>query len=100
MHRWCSNRLTVLGPQAELQRFLGSKWERRLHPRHGEWMENSPGRFVCLFDTDEPCLEGLRRLSGRWPNLVFLLDYEIDSERMRGLAKAEAGRLEHWSTTY
>ncbi len=90
MDKRCNNRLTVLRPKGDLQRFLRSKWDRRLHARHGEWMENSPRRFVCLFETDEPFLEDLRRLSRHWPNLAFLLDCEVEAERVKGLAKASA----------
>jgi hypothetical protein len=100
MDKWCSNRLTGLGPKADLQRFLKSKWDKRLGARHGEWLENSSRRFVCVFDTDECPLEALRRLCGRWPKLVFLLDYEVECERLKGLAKADLGRLEHWETRY
>ncbi len=100
MDKRCCNRLTVLGPTPELGRFLKSKWDRRLHARHVEWMENSPSRFVCLFETGEPPLEHLRKQSEWWRSLMFLLDYEVESERKKGLAKANAGRLEHWETTY
>ncbi len=90
----------MLGAKADLQRFLKTKWDRRLHARHGEWMENSPRRFVCQFEADEPPLEHLRKHSGRWTSLVFLLDYEVEAERVKGLAKASAGRVEHWETAY
>jgi len=100
MDKWCSNRLTVIGPKGDVRRFLQSRWEQRLHGRHSELMENSPRRFVCLFESDEPPLDCLRRLSRCWPQLVFLLDWEVDSERLKGLAKSNAGRVEHWETTY
>ncbi len=61
---------------------------------------NSPRRFVCLVEADERPLQAVRRLSSRWFNLAFLLDYEVESERMKGLAKAQGGRLEHWETGY
>ena len=44
-----SNRLTVLGSKHQVQRFINSKWDRRLSTRYGEWIENSAGRFVCSF---------------------------------------------------
>ena len=94
MDKWCNNRLTVLGPKPDLQRFLKSKWDRQVHARHGEWLENFPRRFVCQFETDEPPLKELRGLSRRWRRLVFLLDYEVESERQKGLAKAKVGRLD------
>ncbi len=49
MDRECNDRLTVLGPRPTFQRFLRSNWDRRLHARHGELMENSPGRNGTLF---------------------------------------------------
>ncbi len=83
MDRWCNNRLTVLGPKANLRRFLKTTWDLRLGARHREWIENSLRRFVCLFETDEPPRQHLRRLSGRWTKVVFLLDYEVESSRPR-----------------
>lgn len=56
-------------------------------------MENFPCRHVSIFETDEPPLEPLRKLSRRWPALVFLLDYEIEFERTKGLLRAQAGRI-------
>ncbi len=53
----------------------------------------SRSRYVSIFETDEPPLEPLRKLSRRWPRLVFLLDYEIESERTKGLLKAQTGRI-------
>lgn len=93
MDKWSNNRLTVVGSEEELARFLKSQWDRSLGGRHGEMMENSPRRYVSVFETDEPPVEPLRKLSGRWRGLVFLLDYEIEAERTRGLVNAQAGRI-------
>ncbi|MGH7972622.1 MAG: hypothetical protein ACREIC_28245 [Limisphaerales bacterium] len=71
-----------------------------MRARHGEWMENAPGRHVCSFETDEPPLEPLRNLSRRWPGLVFLLDYDSEEQRVKGLAKARAGILDSYRTEY
>ncbi len=100
MDRWCSNRLTVLGPGTTLRRFLKSNWERRLHGRHSELMENSPRRFVCVFDTDEPPLAALRVLSRLWPRLTLLLDYEVQARRIKGLALAQRGQIQHCQIGY
>ncbi len=100
MDKWCNNRLTVIGPKASLQRFLKSNWDQRLPARYTELMENSPQRFACHFETEELPLEALRRLSGHWVKLLLLLDYEVEAERTKGLAKASTGRLEHWETRY
>jgi hypothetical protein len=56
-------------------------------------MENFPRRHVSLFETDEPPLEPLVSLSRRWPVLTFLLEYELESERIKGLAKAKDRKL-------
>ena len=93
MDKWSNNRLTVVGPKADVGQSLKSKWYRRLGARHGEMMENLRRRYVSIFETDEPPLEPLRKLSRRWPRLVFLLDYEIESKRIKGILKAQTGRI-------
>jgi hypothetical protein len=100
MDKWSSNRLTVLGSRGQVQRFLKSNWDRRLRARHGEWMENSPCRLVCVFETDDPPLEPVRSLSRRWLGLTFLLDFEVETDRLKGLAKAKKGQLEHCQFSY
>lgn len=100
MQKECRNRLTVLGSREAVQRFLGRGWEKRLGGRHFELMENLPRRFVCLFETDEPPLEPIRRLSRRRPELVLLLDYEVERQRIKGLAKVQGGKLVHHQFDY
>ena len=100
MAELCLNRLTVLGSNAQLQRFQDGYWDRSLRARHCELLENSPSRFVCQFETERPPLESLRRLSRRWPRLTFALVYEVAANRIIGLARAKAGQLEHWEITY
>jgi hypothetical protein len=100
MNKWCNNRLTVLGAKEQVQRFLSSKWDRRLGARYGEWIENFPRRVVCLFETDEPPLASLRRLSRRHPQLILLLDWEVERERIKGLVKAQAGSITHCQFEY
>ncbi len=95
-----SIRLTVLGPARQVQRFINSKWEQRLSARYGELIESSAGRFVCSFETEESPLDGLRALSQRWPDLVLLLDYEIEGKRAKGLLKAKDGLIELHQTEY
>jgi len=97
---YTNNRLTVLGSKAQVQQFQNSNCDRSLHARHCELLENSPQRFACLFETERPLLEPLRRLSRRWPRLTFLLSYAGETKRIIGLAKAKAGQLEHWETRY
>ena len=97
---WTNNRLTVLGSEAQVRRFQESTWDRRLRARHCELLETSPTRLACQFDTEGPLLEPLRGLSRRWPRLTFLLSYEGETKRIIGVAKAKAGQVEHWETSY
>jgi len=100
MRSRCENRLTVLGTKREIQRFQNSAWERHLLARYLEPLELSPRRFVCQFETDPHDLKRLQSLSRRWPGLVLLLDFELTRRRIKGLAKARAGELEHCEIGY
>jgi hypothetical protein len=82
------NRLTVVG---RLRAFQNSDWLTMLNGRHVEPLEFGRNRFTCQFETTQNPLPALRRLSRLYPRLIFLLDYE--SDRIKGLAKAKAGRL-------
>ena len=96
----CSNRLIVLGARSTVKRFIRSRWEQTLGARYGDWLQNSPGRYVCQFDTEALLLEQLKKLSRQWPTLTFLLDYELERKRTKGLAKAKAGEIEHCDISY
>jgi hypothetical protein len=96
----CDNRLTVLGPKVQVQRFQTSNWDRGLRARHFELLENSPTRLAWQFDAERTPLDSLRRLSRRWMHLTLLLVYEVEVKRVVGLAKAKAGQLEHWEISY
>ena len=96
----CNNRLTVLGSRAQVQRFQKSHWDRRLRARHCELLENSDRRFACQFETEALPVQSLQRLSRAWPGLTLLLDYEVEESRIKGLAKAKAGQLEHYEISY
>ncbi len=95
-----NNRLTVLGSNRQVELFQQSNWERRLHAPFSELLEYSPGRFACQFETESAPLKSLRQLSRRWPRLKFLLDYEIEASRIKVLAKATGGQLEHHQIRY
>ncbi len=95
-----NNRLIVLGSKRDLASFQASNWYRRLRARYCELLERSKGRYASQFMTETPPIKSLTKLSRRWPNLVLLLDYGIDRARINGLAKACAGKLEHWETNY
>lgn len=100
MDNRCINRLTVLGSKEQVQRFLKSNWDQHLHAQYCEWMENLPRRVVCLFETDEPPLASLRKISRRRPHLILLLDYEIERQRIKGFAGVKAGQTMHCQFEY
>jgi hypothetical protein len=87
------NRLTVLGGRRVLRKFQDSDWLAAMAGRYAEPLELAPTRFACQFETPGNPLPALRRLSRSHPGLIFLLDYETN--RLKGLAKAKAGRLVH-----
>lgn len=89
------NRLTVVG---RVLAFQNSAWLTVLSGRHAEPLEFGTTRFACQFETTDSPLPALQRLSQLHPGLVFLLDYEAD--RIKGLAKAKAGRLIHHQIRY
>jgi hypothetical protein len=76
----CHNRLIVLGAKTTVRQFVASNWEQTLGARYGDWLQNSPGRYVCQFETEVRPLEQLTKLSRQWPTLTFLLDYEVELE--------------------
>ena len=53
-----------------------------------------------MFETDEPKLEALQGLSRRFRRLIFLLDHESESERIKGLAKVHDGEMQHFEISY
>ena len=97
--KW-NNRLTVIGSQTQVKRFQESDWDIVLGARYSDLMENSPGHFACQFKTQRYLPEPIRNLSRRWPRLTFLLDSESETKRIKGLAKAKSGELEHCEISY
>jgi hypothetical protein len=99
----CECRLTVLGTKRDVRRFESSAWEKILRARYYDPLQLSPCRFVCQFETDNQDSHGLKRLqrlSRSHPALVLLLDFELFPGRIKGLAKAKAGELEHCEISY
>ena len=96
----CECRLTVLGTKRDVRRFQNSAWEKILRARYYDPLQLSPCRFVGQFETGTPDLLRLRRLSKSHPGLVLLLDFELFPGRIKGLAKAKAGELEHCEISY
>ena len=95
-----SNRLTVIGSRRQVQSFERSSWAKVFGARYYEWLETSPGRFMCQFTTDHSPVDGLKKLSARWERVILLLDFEYEENRMKGLAKAQAGKLDLCEINY
>ena len=96
-----TNRLTVVGPANGLKQFdRNVEWTAQLGARHVELLEHSADRHAWQFETDEPPLKFLRTLSRPRRPLTFLLDYDWEEGRTKGLAKAKAGRLRSYFVTY
>ena len=97
----CVNRLTVVGPSAALKPFDENvSLETELGARHADLLELSATRLAWQFESDIPPLEALKRLSIRHSLLTLLLDYEQEDQRIKGLAKANVGRLERYQVSY
>lgn len=100
MKPFYANRLLVVGSAGELKRFDSSDWSRQAGARYIDVLECSKRRWIHQFETDEPPLAWLKRVSKRRPALVFLLDYDDEDRRIKGLARAWQGRLEAFTTHY
>jgi hypothetical protein len=103
MRSRCECRLTVIGSRRDVQLFRNGQWEKALRAAYTEPLQLSPRRFVCQFETDSQDDQGLQRLqhlSRSHPGLVLLLDYEVFPARIKGVAKAQAGALEHCEIGY
>jgi len=97
----CNNRLTVVGPRANVKAFSESAWEAAVEAKHVEVLEIFPKRAAWQFETEaKPPLIWLLEISSRWPGLVFFLDYETEKFRLKGLAKAKGGAVEHYRINY
>ena len=95
------NRLMVVGPKPLVKTFSRSNWEKILGAAHCQLAENSPGRSITEFNTEEaPILEPLRKLSLRWTKLVFLLDWEWENKRLKGFVNAKDGIVESYRLEY
>ena len=97
----CHNRLTVIGSRSAITRFADDlAWKKQVGARHWQWLEHDPGRYVGQFMTNAIPIPAFVVLSKTWPTLTFLLDYEDEEERIKGLAKVKKGELEHCQIRY
>ena len=75
-----------------------TRWLAGLGARYPDLLECPPIRRVWQFESDTPPLEPLKRLSTRYPQLTFLLDY--DWERRKGLVKGKNRRITSHQVSY
>ena len=69
----------------------GCKWGACNSQIVDEWDE----RLIYTFETPwSPPLEFIEQVSKEWPTLIFVLEYEESGNGFKGLARAEAGKLE------
>lgn len=100
MDRLIDVRLTVIGDERTLRRLEDSKWQPILRARHVELYEFSAVRRVWWFQTERLSIAGLKRLLTDWPRLTLLLDYEDQTNRLKGLLKAAAGKVDRCEFNY
>ena len=97
----CFNRLTAAGPADLVERFVADpSWEPSLAARFSEFLDHWEGRYVRMFETDGPPLDGLKALSIQWPGLTLILDYGFEESAIKGLAMVRDGKLQHCQFTY
>jgi hypothetical protein len=94
-------RLTLVGSARAVADFCNSTgWSSTMAARYIDWLQLSPGRHVCQFVTDKAPVTQLQKISRRWTRLILLLDFEDEENRIKGLAKAKAGEIEHRKINY
>jgi len=97
----CINRLIIVGTRADVKACSESSWEQAIQAKHVELLEACPKRMAWQFETGaKPPLHWLPEVSWRWPKLTFLLDYQEEKARFKGLAKAKSGAVEHYRINY
>ena len=95
------NRLTIIGPVRDLNKFYrDERWLSNSGARHLELLEHSRERHAWQFETDPQPPVYLRVLSRQWPDLTFLLDYDCEDQRLKGLVQAKNGRMRHCCFNY
>jgi hypothetical protein len=101
MSLFSANRLTVVGPKADLEGFdPDSEWSPEPSFCELELMEISPARCCWQFKCQQPPLALLKQNSLDRPSLTFLLEYDQEDKRVKGLVKARGGKLRHFRVTY
>jgi hypothetical protein len=93
-------RLIVIGPDNALRRLEDSTWQRSLRAKYVELYEFSQGRRVWWFQVESVSAKGLQRLSAEHIRITFLVDFEDQSDRVKGLLKACGGKVDRCEFTY
>jgi hypothetical protein len=70
-------RLTAYGSAEELEPFKeDSNWTRQTAARFLDYLELSPDRFVCQFETALDPARFMPGFAALWPRITFLIEYE------------------------
>src|SRR3954451_20913535 len=72
------------------------RWITRNKGLYLEVLECSSTRIAYQFEIASEPLRWLARISEKHPELVFLLDYERERRRQKGLAKVSKGQIKHY----
>ena len=94
-----NNRLMVFGSELAVKAFEESNWLSRLRGKHPELYERRKSRAVWWFET-ETLPPRLGQISADWPDLIFLLEYENETKRLKGLVKADARAIDRCEFSY
>lgn len=93
-------RMTLVGSKRSVPSIGNTTaWEKIMAARYIDWLQLSP-EWVCQFETSTAPVAQLKKLSRRWKRITLLLDYEHETHRIKGLAKAKAGKVEHCEIGY
>ena len=89
-------RLTVLGPAKSLRALTARRVLRRFKARFPELLEHSKTRIAWQFETASSLLLiEVKALSRANPALTFLIEYEQEERRTKGLGICKRGKLSH-----
>jgi hypothetical protein len=101
MSEQCICRLLIVGDEALLPGEAKIRaWIKKADGLYLELLEYDSERMAFQFETQGPPLRWLTSISRRHPSLTFLLDYDREERRSKGLAKAVRGQVEHFQVSY
>jgi hypothetical protein len=101
MENLTNNRLTILGRAKMLEAFEPKNWLKLLGGKHRELYSCPKTRDEWWFSTEgEAPLKALTQLSRTWPHLIFLLEFDNEQRRVKGLAKLKNRKVELCQLVY